>query len=341
MLRSVIGDGLDIAAQRRGQAFSFSGPLSPPNLENADEAAGGAWLNEMTARAGADWTGVNAYGFHMGAGVARAKLKRGEARFDPIDLAASGGRLTASPTLKLTTDPMEMLLPRGPLLTRVRITPEMCNQGLKFIAPVLAGVTQVQGEFSIDVDGCRIPLSDPKTTEMAGQMTVHAVDVAPGPMLVQVAQLIDVIRIASGQSAKVASQLRVAHLRRESKVKYRMVKGRVYHRDLQLQFGDVTVSTYGSVGLDESLAIVAHVNAPKLFERLPGGAALAAKGLKIPINGTLSQPKIDRKSLKLPTGKLLESLLQDKKVNDTINKGREKLLKELNRGLEKLFGPGD
>ena len=51
-----------------------------------------------------------------------------------------------------------------------------------------------------------------------------------------------------------------AEIARDSVISFRMVDGRVYHRDLELVFPDITIRTYGSVGIgpsDRSLAIMA------------------------------------------------------------------------------------
>ena len=46
-----------------------------------------------------------------------------------------------------------------------------------------------------------------------------------------------------------------------------MVQGRVYHRGLELQLPEVTVRTYGSVGVDQTLAIMAEMNVPLTWIR--------------------------------------------------------------------------
>ena len=51
-------------------------------------------------------------------------------------------------------------MPAGPLITNVRISPEVSEAMLKYVAPVLAGATQSEGQFSLQLDGTRVPLAD-------------------------------------------------------------------------------------------------------------------------------------------------------------------------------------
>ena len=78
---------------------------------------------------------------------------------------------------------MELQIDPGPLVQQVRIDPEMCAYGLQYLAPVLAGVATAQGKFSIELDGCRLPIDNPAVGELAGRFTVHSVEIGAGPLL--------------------------------------------------------------------------------------------------------------------------------------------------------------
>jgi hypothetical protein len=107
------------------------------------------------------------------------------------------------------------------------------------------------------------------------------------------------------------------------------------------------------VGLDQTLAIVAHITAPKLFAQVPGLSGLQAQGLDIPIHGTLSEPKLDRSQLQSQaiTGILSDDNLRkaggeavQKLLNKGLNNGTQelkgdKLFQNLDQGLKGLFGP--
>jgi hypothetical protein len=366
LLRPYVGQELQVTAARRQRAFAIRGPLAAPQesgpgqpavaTSEATPRAGRASppesrqasspLAALTASGSFDWTGASAYGFRLGAGEIRGQLRDGALHFDRLDLALSDGRLTAQPALRLSPSPPTLHLEPGASLQRIRITPEMCNRGLKYIAPLLAGATQAQGEFSIDLKGCDVPLREPERGELAGDFSIHAVEIAPTPLVQELAGLVELLSQAAGRP-KGELRIKTARLKKESVVPFRMVDGRVYHQDLQLEFEDVTIRTYGAVGLDQSLAVMASVSAPKLFAKIPGWASLKRNDLEIPVSGTLSRPKVDHEHL----GKLLAplagaALIKEAgvseaadKVKGLIDQGREKLFQGVDKQLDKLFKP--
>jgi len=186
---------------------------------------------------------------------------------------------------------------------------------LMFIAPVLAGVTAARGSFSIDLDKCRIPLSDPAAGEMTGRFTVHSVEVGPGPLVQELAILL-------GRASP-------ATLRRESTVQFRMVEGWMYHEGLDLVFPDLTVRTHGWVGLRAphplNLTAVMPVP-PKWIGNNPLGTALRNQTIQIPIGGTITQPKLDRRTLQHHNRQILQraagNLLEDQLRKHLLPPGR-------------------
>jgi hypothetical protein len=92
--------------------------------------------------------------------------------------------------------------------------------------------------------------------------------------------------------------------------------------------GDVLIRTSGSVGLDESLAIMAEV--PIRDEWVTNKkylASLRGTTIQIPLQGTLSKPRLDNRMLRELSARMIggaaRGVLQD----------------EVNRGLQRLFGP--
>ena len=297
LLRPYIGPQIRIAGSGSGPA-SYRGPLSPAGaLANAEVS----------------WEWADVYGFQIGPGEFKAALADGVLQAEPLDLAASQGRLLLAPRVRLAPGPAELTLPPGPLARQMQITPKMAASMLKFIAPVLAGASEAEGSFSIELEGCRIPLDDPATGELAGQFIIHSIQVGPGPLVREMAVLL-------GKAAP-------AKLRRESVVNFRMVKGRVYHQGLELIFPDLTIRTYGSVGLDQSLAIIAEMPVPpKWLGNNVVGSALKDKTIRLPIGGTLDKPQIDQRRLEQLTRQFLENAARDA-VGHEIGKQLERLLR--------------
>jgi len=276
-------DGKVLVGGSGASPLAYSGPLFDPAKANAN--------------AGFGWQWADIYGCQIGPGSAKTTLADGILRLEPMDLVVSGGRVNLAAQVRLPTkpqDPMELVVPPGPLATQVRINQKMCNDFLKYIAPVLADVATAQGSFSIELDKCRIPLSDPSQGELAGRFTVHTIQVGAGPLVRELAVLL-------------GGGVTPGKLRRESVVEFQMVKGRVYHRGLELIFPDLTIRTYGSVGInDQSVAIMAEMPVPpKWIGNNPIGSGLRNQTIRLPIGGTLSKPKIDERALSQASGQFI------------------------------------
>jgi translocation and assembly module TamB len=153
---------------------------------------------------------------------------------------------------------------------------------LKYAMPVLAEAN-LSGEFSLDVDGWRVPLFAPEKASGSGRLVIDRLDVEPGLLMRQLSQSFghpEAIRLAQAMAVPVS-----------------MADGRIHHRDLKFTLGNVTVTSRGSVGVDQTLALVAEVELPRsaatnlpLFD--------AVQRLSIPIGGTLDHPAVDREGLR-------------------------------------------
>jgi hypothetical protein len=111
-------------------------------------------------------------------------------------------------------------------------------------------------------------------------------------------------------------------------VPFRVAEGRVYHRDLELVFPELTIRTSGSVGFDGSLALVAEMPVPpKWLGSGKVSTALAKQTIRLPIGGTLEHPKLDEQVLRTVSAQFLR---------DTAS---ELIQQELNKQLDKLLRP--
>lgn len=297
LLRPYLGNQINIVG-RNDRPFALRGPFDPATTE---------------ANASIDWSSMYAYGFQVGPGELDARLAAGTIQCAPLNVTISEGRLTARPRVRLAPSPAVAEVEPGKILDQVRINPDMCAQGLQYIAPILAGVAAAEGRFSIELDQCEIRLDDPAQSKLAGRFTVHAIEVGPGPLVREL--------------AVVLSRASVAKLQRESVIRFHLADGRVYHEGLELVFPEMSVRTHGWVGLDQSMSLVAEMPIPPKW--LAGhrllDAALKNQELKVPIRGTLSQPQIDRRKL-------------DEYNQALVRKATENVIQgELNRQLDKIF----
>lgn len=289
---------------RASRDFAFTGPLGAATDR----------LAQSSGEASLAWDSARSYGFTAGPGVLAARLRAGQVEITPLDFAVNEGRFKLSPQVLLAPASGEIRLPREQVLSQVRITPEMCAQALAYIAPVLAGVAEADGRISVAIDGGRLPLDDFRQGDVSGKLTVHDVRVSAGPLVAAL--------------AIVLSRPTEARLTEEAQVPFRLVQGRVYHENLELNFPEVTIRTRGSVGLDRSLLILAEMPVPpKWIGNNPLGTALEGQTIQLPISGTLDRPMIDQNEL----NRLASQFLQ--------NAAGRTLERELGKQLDRLLGP--
>jgi hypothetical protein len=243
--------------------------------------------------------------------------------------------------VRLDPEPGELALPAGPLLSNVRISPQVSESMLKYIAPVLAGATESQGQFSLSLVGARVPLANPKQADIGGQLTVHSVRVVPGEMARQWIGLAKQIEglakgggnpLSFGQQPAAptnANQREVTLLSiRDQQVNFRVVEGRVHHQNMEFQVDDVVLRSQGWVAFDESISLLLTVPIQdRWIERQRFLAGLRGQSLQIPITGTLRQPRMDQSAVAGLSTQLLQGAAGQAVGN------------ELNRALDKLFKP--
>jgi len=317
--RQVLGDNIQIVG-RQSRAFAVDGQLS------------GGWTNpdawrQVTGDAAIGWSAASVQGLRVGQGEVAAKLADGQIQLQAANIPISEGRLNFSPLIRLTPAPALVMLPQGPMLTDLHLTPDLCSRGLKFLAPVLAESSVADGRFSVTLDGGRTPLADLGAGDISGHLALQG-HVKAGPVLQEFIVLLNEITTVlkrgtlNSLNDKTASLMSID----SSNIEFRMVNRRVYHRNLTLTVGTTPITTHGSVGLDETLAIVAEVPVQaKLLGIDFSLGTLEGQTIMIPINGTLSQPKLERGVIQQLAAKMLENTTKGVLI-DGVNKQLDRFL---------------
>jgi translocation and assembly module TamB len=316
--------------------FAVRGPL----LATGDQA-GALVSSELTADAEFGWQSAKYAGLVLGPGAVPAKLDKSLLQIGPLDLTINEGKIVGAPRVNLATATPVLEMDKGPFIQNLRISPELCDGWMKFVAPLLAGVTRAEGNFSVDLEGAKVPLTQPTVGSIGGIMTIHRAEVGPGPLaqsyLTVAKQLKD---IADGNYAAVANLFapnaagatadtgnsKGVLVLPEQQVKFEMIEGRVHHQGLKMTVKDVIITTRGSVGLDQTMELVAEI--PVQESWLKNNSALASlKGqtLQIPIRGTLSQPAPDLRAI--------SNLTQGLARNAATNALQDRATKEINKFL--------
>ncbi len=193
----------------------------------------------------------------------------------------------------------EIVVEAGPLLERASISPEMCEDVLKYAAPALSGATMARGEFSIDLDQWRLPLDRPQDGEMGGRINIHRIEIGPGPILDSILATIRLL-IANKDTSTLGGTAgpMTFELARDSVVHFEMRDGRVYHHGFEIGIGNFRLRTHGSVGLDQTIDIVAEIELPgDALKDRPFLQALSQHTIVLPIGGTFAEPRINTAEL--------------------------------------------
>ncbi|QDU30749.1 hypothetical protein ETAA8_58970 [Anatilimnocola aggregata] len=315
--------------------FAIRGPL----IGSAGD--GGLVSSELGAQVEIGWKTARYMGLDMGQGAIPAKLEKSIVFVGPLDLTVNEGKVLGAPRLNLTSSTPVLEMDKGPVIQNLRISPELCDGWMKFVAPMLAGVTRAEGKFSIDLDGAKVPLTQTMQSSIGGVMTIHTAEVGPGPLSQQYINLAKQLKdIAEGNYAGIAnlfpgaagaaltetanSPTRGVLTMPEQQVKFELIDGRVHHHGLKMNVSNVTITTRGSVGLDQTMEIVADV--PIQDSWLKQNSALAGlkgQSLQIPIRGTLAAPSPDLRVIANLTkdlaGRAATGIFQDK-AGEAINK---------------------
>ena len=321
LLASYAGQGVQVQGDRQVR-FQISGPIF-------DNAAN--WMSRWNATAEAGWSSAGAYGLLLGGGRLQGTLSDGQLRIEPLDIAVGQqGRLTAQPLVRLTPGAELLALKSGPLVTNVDISQEVSETMLKYVAPILAGATRAEGKFSIDLVQAEVPYAHPELAQIEGRLTAHRLRVSPGPMTEQLVTLVRQIESLTKrkqflQAATSSSRNKSFLTMADQQVDFKVIEGRVYHRNLEFLIDDVPVRSSGSVGFDQTLALEIEVPIQnKWIEREPALRGLAGQSLKIPVYGTFQKPKINERAVADLSRQLLQGAASQA-IGDELNKQFKKL----------------
>jgi len=220
----------------------------------------------------------------------------------------AAGRL--EPALDDPTGMPDFVVVPGRLVHHVALTPGMCQDVLKYVAPILANATQTKGEVSVDLDAWRLPLAHGMDGQGSGKLVLHSVEVRSTTPLIRA--------IASAVGAEAVVDVR------ESTVKFKMSDRKIEHQDLEFGMPYMRVRTHGTVGLDETLDLVAEIR-PALdgiaIAERPLLRSLSAQVIKLPIHGTLSNPRVDTTQLTQSSASVVLEVLEELRSGKPVGQG--------------------
>ena len=178
---------------------------------------------------------------------------------------------------------------------------------------MLSQATRSEGQFSVDLNETRYPLADPASGDLSGHLRIAKGQVMPGPIFAEISLLIGKIVSASdGLPPRDFVGLDVPLVQINGQdIEFKPENRRIYHTPVDFIFRNMIVRTEGSVGVDESLDIVATVVfSDALMSRLPILAQFRDQPLQLPVRGTLRKPALDPQARASLIQKLVPNALQ-------------------------------
>lgn len=292
-LRGLMGpsfkvDGKDSRPFRISGSLASSKPLGITVGQPVSRTGGGTAPTPATgmnlrANSGLSWQSLSAMGLDFSAAKFDATVTNDLLSTTPIEATVNSGKLRLEPGFNFDT--MTATFSPNTNLDRAKITPKMFASAIGYAAPMLANAASAEGELSIRVRNASIPVHDLNGANVMGEIVLHSGKVASGPLLRELATL--------------TRTPGTVELKKESVVKFHLIDGRVHHDRLELVFPDMVIATSGAVGLDGTLQLMVETTIPtKWLEKLPLKGAILQQKIRIPLRGTLSQPKLDEAAIR-------------------------------------------
>lgn len=294
----------------------------------SNDTGTGTWAEALQASSQIGWEGANVLGIPVGPADIPIVVRNGHL-LTQADIPVSQGRLRWNLDGDIGSNPIQITQQPQTVIDNVAITPQMCQGWLRFVAPILADVTSVQGNLSLKIDEAVLVPTSLMNQTVKGQLIVHGANVGPGPLADQLIGVVQQIRnfkrgLGAAEPSQSANWLHMP----QQDIGFNVQNGRVMHRDMRFQAGEVMLTTNGSVGIDGSLELNATVPIQAdWLERASALSSLAGQSIVIPIRGTIQKPQLDYSSL--------TSLAQQ--VASTALRGEAQ--KQIDKGLNKLLGP--
>lgn len=288
--------------------FRVTGKLSAGVGGLAVNAQPASPFGDLNGNASLAWQSLKAYGFDVGQSQLSAKLDKGVMTIEPVEAKfGETGKVRLEPTVRFAPTGNELTLAKGKIIDKAKLTPAACADALGYVLPAFARSTETQGTISLDLEENRIPLANPEAGTMKGKLTLHEVQIGPGPVIAEIATLL-------------GAKNTTFSLNRDNKpqeVPIRFENGWVHHENLTLATKNFTLVTSGAVSVNGELNMVADMPLP---DNVIGGLlrnnprirdALAGKRIKVPVRGTIGKPQLDPKAFQVAVKEATEGMMKD------------------------------
>ncbi|HBE68962.1 MAG TPA: hypothetical protein DDW52_12510 [Planctomycetaceae bacterium] len=284
-------------------------------------------LRGLNAHTQLGWEQARVVGIDIGEAVVPIDVRDGVLQ-TKAEMQVSQGALRWDVHSDLAAEELAVELAPMTVIENVALTEPMCAGWLKYIAPLIAETTSVDGRLTLNLQHAHIVPARPAAQTVQGQLQIFDARVGPGPMLTNVLAVVTQVEaMRAGQLAPATPYQKTWIDLPEQLIKFNMADGQVRHENMNVRIGDVRISTSGTVAVDGRVDLVAQMPIPDDWaDKGPILAGLRGQSLQFPVQGTLSQPQINTDFLR-------------QFGRQAVRGAAEGLLqKGLSRGLERLFG---
>jgi len=280
--------------------------------ENAEAAAGED--RPLSAVALWSWGELKSYGVESQNGELWTKLSEDVLKIVPVEVPiGKNGYYKGVSHIHLTPDDRKFVMEPGVILENVEFTRGMCRSWLKYVSPMFANATDLEGRFSLEMKSFELNLDTGEPKSLRGTLQVDHCRLGPGPMVQQatapilgvgglVGRDIDTSLLQGGAKWLEIPKQDIEFSRRDD---------RIYHDQLLFRRGDIDVTSGGSVGLDQTLDLTISIPLNLLKDQTgPLAQFLRNQPLVIRIAGTMDNPQITGGDLKNYGAGAVNSLIQ-------------------------------
>jgi hypothetical protein len=216
-----------------------------------------------------------------------------------LDSPANGGQLSLQPNINMKKEPYVLSFSKDlSILKEVQITKGVTEELLALIHPIFMEAVKPEGMLDLQMKYFNWPLAQEAANQasFAGSLRLNGVKLKSTPFL---SNLLSLMRVKE-REFDLGDQT----------INFEARDGRLECSPLTINIDGSPLEMYGSLGFDKTLDYVANI---PLTENMVGKDAyrfLQGVSVKVPIRGTVSDPKIDETVLQEATASIIQQAMQ-------------------------------
>ncbi len=317
-----------------GSKIDLQGTHQTPITINYSQPTSGEIAYQVATKIG--WDRGAFGGVDFGPANIPLQIDQTTVLIQPAMIPVGQGQLNIAGQVFYNSGPMRIQLNPGLIAQDIRMTPEMTDAWLKYLAPLAADATQLDGSMSVEVDEAIVMFDNPLESRVRGRLGILGAEMRTGRLANQIINGMDQLKALAKMRANAfgAQQDQPA----ESKtlitmpaqtVEFTFSRGIAQHQRLYFDIDRAQVITSGTVNVNGPLNLTAQVplDAKWLGNDLKG---LSGQPVVLPVAGTLTQPRLDSRGIREIITKLGTQAVQQKADNF--------FEQQMNKGIDKIFG---